>query len=190
MEIDMWIRIAAVVVLLLIVLVVFIATRPADFKLSRSRTLSAPANVIWASVNDFHQWPAWSPWEKIDPELKREYSGPPEGTGSSYFWSSENAKAGVGRMTITDAQPSQSVSIRLEFIKPFTATNSVKFEFVPSASGTNVTWSMTGRRNFMMKAFCIFMNMKKMVGPDFERGLANLDAATAASHPPAKVALN
>jgi uncharacterized protein YndB with AHSA1/START domain len=166
-----------VVVVALAALAGFIATRPADFRLVRSRRLAAPPRAVFDLVNDFHRWPEWSPWEKLDPHLKRELSGPASGTGAAYHWSG-NAKAGEGRMTITDSQPPSRVTIRLEFIKPWTATNTTTFDFAPSGGGTDVTWAMAGTNNFMMKAFSLFMDMEKAVGPDFERGLASLDAAT------------
>jgi hypothetical protein len=172
-------KIILVVVLVVAVLVVFIATRPATFRISRSRTMAASSQDVYPFVNDLHKWTEWSPWEKLDPALKREYSGPPAGIGTAYAWTSDDKKVGAGRMTITDTRPAHAVTIRLEFIRPFTGTNNVQFDFVPSAPGTNVTWTMTGKKNFMMKAFCLFLDMDKMVGPDFERGLANLDAATA-----------
>jgi uncharacterized protein YndB with AHSA1/START domain len=172
--------ILAVVILLVVVLAAVIATRPAQFRLSRSRVLAAPPAAVYAYVNDFHKWPEWSPWEKLDPAMNRDLSGPPAGPGSTYHWRG-NKKAGEGRMTITDSRAPESVTIRLEFIKPWTATNTTQFDFAPSGAGTNATWTMTGHNNFMAKAFHLFMNMEKMVGPDFERGLANLDAATAGS---------
>jgi len=178
----MLLNVLLVVALALAALAVYVATRPADFRLVRKRTLAAPPGAVFDLVNDFRKWPEWSPWEKLDPNLKRDLSGPPSGTGSAYHWSG-NAKAGEGRMTITDSQPPHRITIRLEFIKPWTATNTTTFDFAPNGSGTEVTWAMTGTNNFMAKAFSIFMNMEKFVGPDFERGLASLDAATAPPGP-------
>jgi hypothetical protein len=157
----------------------FVATRPSDFRIVRSRTLAAAPDVVHAHVNDLHRWSNWSPWEKLDPEMKREFSGPALGPGASYHWIG-NSKVGEGRMTITDSQPPRSVTIRLEFIKPWTATNTTQFDLVASGKGTEVTWAMTGTNNFMAKVACVFMNMDRMVGGDFEKGLAGLDAITAA----------
>jgi hypothetical protein len=171
-------KIAIVLVLILAGFAVFVATRPADFRIVRSRTVAAPPDVVHAYVNDFHKWPEWSPWEKLDPAMKRDYSGAPAGTGAAYHWSGNN-DVGEGHMTITDSRPAQSVTIRLEFLKPFAATNTTQFDFAPSGSGTQVTWAMNGHNNFMAKAFSAFMDMDKMVGSDFEKGLAGLDAATA-----------
>jgi carbon monoxide dehydrogenase subunit G len=172
-------KIALALALSLAALAVFIATRPSEFRIARSRTLAAPPDVVHAFVNDFHRWPAWSPWEKLDPAMKREHSGAPAGPGAVYYWSG-NDQVGEGRMTITDSRPPRSVTIRLEFLKPWAATNTTQLDFTPAGAGTNVTWTMTGHNNFMAKAFSVFMDMDKMVGPDFERGLANLDAAVSA----------
>jgi uncharacterized protein YndB with AHSA1/START domain len=180
-------KIGIVLVLIVAGFAAFVATRPADYRITRSRTVAAPPEAVFAFINDFHNWGQWSPWEKLDPAMKKEFSGPPAGTGSSYYWVGNN-QVGEGRMTITDSRPPQSVAIRLEFLKPFAATNAVQLELAPSGSGTNVTWSMSGHNNFIAKAFTAFMDMDKMVGSDFERGLANLDAATAsaaAAKPPA-----
>ena len=172
-------KIAIALVVLVVAFAAFVATRPADFRISRSRTVVATPDVVYAYVNDFHNWPEWSPWEKLDPGMKREHSGSPAGPGASYRWAGNN-EVGEGRMTITDSRPSQAVTIHLEFVKPFAATNTAQFDLAPSGTGTNVTWSMTGHNNFLAKAAGVFMNMDKLVGGDFEKGLANLDAATAA----------
>jgi uncharacterized protein YndB with AHSA1/START domain len=173
-------KIAIVLVLVLAAFAAFVATRPAEFRIARSRTVAAPPDVVHPYVSDFQHWPEWSPWEKLDPAMKKEISGAPAGTGAVYYWSG-NSDVGEGRMTITDSRPPQSVTIRLEFLKPFAATNTTQFDFVPSGTGTSVTWAMTGHNNFMAKAFSVFMDMDKMIGADFEKGLASLDAATAAS---------
>ena len=172
-------RLAIAVVVIVALFAAIVAMRPADFRIARSRMLAAPPEVGHAYVNDFHKWPEWSPWEKLDPNMKREISGPPSGPGASYGWSG-NDKVGEGRMTITESRPPQNVTIRLEFLKPFTSTSTAQFELAPSGSGTQVTWAMRGKKNFLAKAFTVFMDMDKMVGSDFERGLANLDTATQA----------
>jgi uncharacterized protein YndB with AHSA1/START domain len=171
-------KIALVLLLALAGFAAFVATRPADFRITRSRTVAAPPAAVHAYVNDFQSWPEWSPWEKLDPAMKREISATSSGTGATYHWSG-NGDVGEGRMTITDSRPAQSVTLRLEFLKPFAATNTTVFEFAPSGSGTSVTWTMTGRNNFLAKAFCLFVDMDKMVGADFEKGLEALDTATA-----------
>ena len=159
-------------------LAVVIATRPSEFRIARSRTVSAPPEVVHAYVNDFRKWSEWSPWENRDPALRRAFSGAPAGPGAVYSWVG-NKEVGEGRMTITDSRPPQSITINLEFIRPFAATNVAQFDFAPSGSGTNVTWAMTGRRSFIAKAVSLCMDMDRMVGTEFEKGLATLDTATA-----------
>jgi hypothetical protein len=160
---------------LVVVLVAIVAMQPAEFRIERKATMSAPPADVFAQVNDFHKWVGWSPWEKIDPALTRAYEGAPEGTGAIYSWAGNN-KVGEGRMTVTDSRPIEQIRINLEFLKPFKATNTAEFTFKPEGPGTVVTWSMSGRRNFMLKAFSLFMDMDKMVGGDFEKGLANMKA--------------
>jgi hypothetical protein len=164
----------AVVVALFLGLV---ATRPSKFRIERSLTMPASPHVVFGRVNDFHAWAHWSPWEKLDPNLKRAYSGPQSGKGAVYEWVG-NDDVGEGRMTIVDSTPPSKVGIKLEFLKPWQATNNTTFSFVPEGGGTKVTWAMEGENNFMMKAVTLFMDMDKMVGADFERGLANLKSDT------------
>lgn len=161
---------------LFIGLLAFIATRPDTFRLERSAEISAPPEVVYGLINDFHHWGEWSPWDKLDPNLKRTFEGPAEGPGAVYSWVG-NDDVGEGRMTIEDSAPSERVAIKLEFIKPFAATNQTVFTLVPAAGGTRVTWSMEGKNNFMSKAFSVFVDMDSMVGKDFEKGLASLDTA-------------
>ena len=154
---------------------VLIATRPDTFHIERSIDIAAPPERAYSEVVDFHRWSTWSPWEKLDPDLKRTYSGAPSGTGAEYAWAG-NGKAGEGRMTIVDAVASSKIDVRLEFIKPFAATNRARFAFTPTATGTKVTWSMDGTNNFLAKAFHLVMDMDKLVGGDFEKGLAAMKA--------------
>jgi hypothetical protein len=181
----MLIKIAIVGLVAVAGLAGFIATRPSEYRIVRSRVVSGPPDVVHAYVNDFHKWPEWSPWEKKDPDLKREYSGAAEGPGAVYGWAG-NKEVGEGRMTITDSRPPQSITICLEFFKPFAGTSTAQFDFTPAGSGTNVTWAMTGERNFMAKTLDFFLNMDKMIGTEFENGLAALE--TAASRATAKKA--
>ena len=162
--------IAAIVVVFLVV----VAMQPADFKIERSATMRAPASAAFAQVNDFQKWQEWSPWEKVDPALKRQYEGPKAGTGAVYAWQG-NKDVGEGRMTITDSRPAELVRIKLEFFKPFAATNAAEFSFKPAGpDSTAVTWTMTGQYNFVSKAICLFMDMDKMVGGMFEQGLTQM----------------
>lgn len=153
----------------------FVATRPADYKITRTATISAPPAAVFARVNDLTQWEAWSPWAKIDPAMKSTLEGPPAGVGAIYRWVG-NSDVGEGSMTITESRPSELVRFRLEFLKPMAATSAAEFKFQPGGEQTVVTWSMTGKNGFLEKAFCVFVDMDKMVGADFEKGLAQLKA--------------
>ena len=147
--------------------------KPGDFRVERSAVLKASPEAIFKYINDFHLWTAWSPWEKLDPNLQRSYSGSKKGQGAVYEWSG-NAKAGQGKMTIQESTPHQRIVIELQFIKPFPATNRTEFTLTPREGGTEVSWAMSGTHNFVNKVFTIFMDMDKFVAPAFEEGLANL----------------
>lgn len=169
-----------VVAAILVLLVAVIATRPDDLQIARSATVSAPAPVIFAQVNDFHNWDAWSPWAKLDPAMKTVFSGPATGTGAGYSWVG-NSKVGEGRMTITESRPSDLVRIKLEFLKPFAATNQAEFTFKPQGNQTTVTWSMSGKKNFVTKAMGLVMSMDKMLGGQFEKGLQQMKSVAEAA---------
>ena len=156
---------------IVVVLLVIVALQPSNFRVARSTTISGPAPAVFAQVNDFHKWEAWNPWGKIDPAMKQAYEGAPAGVGAIYTWVG-NKEVGEGRMTITESHPSDLIRIRLEFFKPFAATNTAEFTFKPAGDQTAVTWGMTGEKNFMAKAIHLFMNMDKMIGGQFETGLA------------------
>lgn len=156
---------------LIVLLVIVIAIQPARFRITRSATISAPADQVFAQINDLHQWNGWSPWAKLDPNMKTTFEGPSSGEGASYVWSG-NDDVGEGKMTITESRPSELVRIDLEFIRPFAAKNDTEFVLAPEGDQTKVTWSMSGTNGFMAKAFSLLMNMDKMVGADFEKGLA------------------
>lgn len=143
------------------------------YTVERSLTIDAPAQRIYDQIADFHNWTRWSPWEEVDPAMERTYSGAESGTGAVYAWSG-NRKAGRGRMTIVDTSQPSKVQIDLEFEKPWKARNDTVFLVEPEGSGSRVTWSMTGRKTFMTKVMGIFTSMDKLVGGDFEKGLARL----------------
>jgi len=144
-----------------------------DFSLSRSTRVHADVTTVHALIDDFREWTRWSPWENVDPDLRRDYSGPETGVGSTYRWSG-NRKAGEGEMRITGSTPS-SVVVDLEFLKPFKATNVTAFRLAPTGDATEVTWTMTGSRNRVMGLMGrLFFD--KAIGRDFERGLASLKA--------------
>jgi len=155
------------------------AFAPKAFRIERSATIKAPASAVFAQVNDFQNWRAWSPWEKLDPALKRSYAGPAAGPGSQYAWIG-NRKVGEGRMTILDSRAGELIRIKLEFFKPFAATNTAEFTFKPEGNQTGVRWSMFGEKNFVAKAVHLFMNMDKMIGGQFEKGLSSMKAVAEA----------
>lgn len=169
-----------VLLLLIGIFAIIVAVQPAEYRVERSATIAAPAPVVFNQVNDFHNWEAWSPWAKLDPAAKNSFEGPPAGAGSIFRWSG-NDKVGEGLMTILESQPSDRVKIKLEFIRPFADTANTEFAFKPSGDSTAVTWSMSGHRNFLAKAICLFMNMDKMVGGDFEKGLAQMKTTAEAA---------
>ena len=161
--------------IVVILLIVFVAGQPDEFKLSRSAIISAPPEKIFPHVNELKKWDAWSPWAKLDPHAKNTFEGPAAGGGAAMAWSG-NKKVGEGRMTITASHPHQLIGFRLEFVRPFKTTNTAEFEFKPSGAGTVVVWSMAGKSNFFFKVFGLFLNCDEMAGKDFEKGLANLKA--------------
>ena len=148
------------------------------YEVTRSAVIPAPAEDIFPLVNSFREWTKWSPWESVDPAMERSYSGNESGVGAKYAWSG-NRKAGSGTMEIVDTAEPRNIKIRLEFTKPFKAVNPTSFTFTPSGDGTQVTWTMTGENKGIGKVFALFMNMDKMVGSDFEKGLASLAGAVA-----------
>ncbi len=174
---------AIAVLAVLLALVAFIATRPPNLRVERSAQVDAPVDVVFSIINDLHQWGRWSPWDKRDPEMKKIYAGSESGPGAIYTWNG-NKNVGEGRMTILESTPGELISMKLEFLRPFPATHQVTFELAPTDTGTRVRWIMDGKRNFLMKAFhtafSLFMNMDKMIGKDFEEGLANLNIAAQA----------
>jgi len=165
--------IAAAIILLF--LVVFIAGRPDEFKVVRTASVPAPPASVFAKVNNLRAWEAWSPWAKLDPNAKSTYEGPAEGAGAIMRWSGNN-KVGEGSMTIVDSRPNDLVRFKLEFLRPFQATNTAEFTFQPEGSQTIVSWTMLGRNNFGSKVFGLVMDCEKMVGKDFDKGLATLKA--------------
>jgi hypothetical protein len=169
---------AMIVVVVLVALAVILglaATKPDSFRYERATSVQAPPEKIYPHIADFHGWAAWSPWEKLDPALKRSYSGTPSGKGAVYAWEG-NSKAGSGRMEITETAAPSKVTIKLDFLKPFEAHNTAEFTLAPRGDATEVRWAMYGASPFMVKLMGIFMNMGDMVGKDFETGLANLKA--------------
>jgi len=165
--------IAIAAVVLTGALLAFAATKPHTFRLQRSITINAPPEKIFSLINDFKSWVAWSPWEKMDPALKRTYSGAAQGQRAVYEWNGNN-QVGQGRMEITESAPSSRIKIQLDFFKPFEAHNTAEFSLAGRDGSTNVTWAMYGPQPFMMRIMGVFCSPERMVGPQFETGLASL----------------
>jgi uncharacterized protein YndB with AHSA1/START domain len=161
-----------VVGLIVVALLIAISTRPNSFRIERTMRIAAPPERVFPFIQDFHEWTKWSPWEKLDADLKRTYSGTPAGVGATYGWDGKNA--GAGRMEITQATPASRVLIKLDFIKPFEAHNTADFTIDSDGGGSVVTWAMYGPQGFMNKAMSLVMSMDKLVGGQFDEGLANL----------------
>lgn len=156
-----------------LVFFVLLIGRPDEFKVARSATIAAPPAAVFEQVNDFHKWEAWSPWAKLDPACRNTYSGAAAGQDAGFAWDGNN-KVGAGRMTITDSQPTQLIRIKLEFLRPFKSNNTTEFTFRPDGNRTEIIWTMTGKNNVMSKVFGLFVDCEKMVGKDFEKGLASI----------------
>jgi uncharacterized protein YndB with AHSA1/START domain len=159
------------IALVLLLLFIIAARRPDEFAVRRTADIRAPADKVFGLINDFRQWPKWSPWEKLDPNLQRRLSGAEAGRGSVYEWQGDK-RVGAGRMEILDSVPHSRIDIKLSFLKPFRAENRTRFTITPVEGASRVLWEMTGTNNFMFKLMGLVMNMDKMVGTDFEKGLA------------------
>ena len=164
------------IVVVLVALGLYAATRPNHFRMERSTVIDAPPERIFPLIADFHKWRLWSPWEKLDPDLKRTFEGAAHGVGAIYAYEG-NSKVGSGRMEITDATPFSRIVAKLDFIKPMEAHNFADWTLSPQGTGTRVTWAMHGPQNFMMKLMGVIFSMDKLVGRQFEEGLANLKRA-------------
>jgi uncharacterized protein YndB with AHSA1/START domain len=151
----------------------YAATKPDTFRVERSATIKAPPERIFALINDLRGWNAWSPYEKKDPDMKRTFSGPASGPGAVYAWDGDK-NVGQGRMEITEASTPSKIVIKLDFLRPFEAHNTAEFTMVPQADSTKLTWAMHGPNLFAGKVISTFINIDRMVGNDFEAGLANL----------------
>jgi hypothetical protein len=165
-----------------------VATRPTDFRVSRSATMPVAPDVVFSHINDLKKWQEWSPWAKLDPNCKTAFEGPVAGVGAKFAWDGNN-DVGVGSMTITESKPPELVRIKLAFLKPMEGVSDVTFTLKPAASGTQVTWQMDSKNGFMAKAFSLFVDCEKMCGDQFEQGFKNLKEVIAKVPPvaPAKV---
>jgi hypothetical protein len=158
---------------LILIFVAVVAMQPSNYRVERTAKIAAPQADVFAQVNDFHKWDAWSPWAKIDPAAKVGFEGPEAGQGAAMTWSG-NDEVGEGKVTIVDSRPSDLVKVKVDFVRPFAGTNSSEFQFKPEGDQTAVTWTMSGEQNFIAKAFCLVMNGQKMMGDDMEKGLAQM----------------
>jgi len=179
----MWIKILLAVILILVIFAIFVATRPSDFKVSRSKLISAPPEVVFAQVNDLRAWEAWSPWAKLDPNAKMTYEGPQQGVGAVAKWDGNN-EVGAGTQTLTESRPNELVHFHMEFVRPFKGTSEVEFVFLPQGNQTEVTWNMASKSGFLAKAVGIFMNCEKMCGDQFNNGLTGLKQISEAKSQP------
>jgi len=166
--------------LFLVVVLGVAVAKPDTFRIERKTTVAASPEAVYANIEDFRKWAAWSPWEKLDPKMRKVYGGPQRGTGSTYAWQG-NDEVGEGKMTLTGATPARKVDIRLEFLKPFEATNRAEFTLAPAGPGTEVTWAMSGENKFVGKVFAVLVDMDAMLGADFEKGLAGLKRVSEAA---------
>lgn len=167
--------IGIVIVLAIVGLAVYAAMQPDDFRIQRSATVKAPPERIYPLIADLRAWGPWSPWEKKDPAMKRTFTGPESGVGAAYAWDGDK-NVGSGKMTILDTNAPAKVVIKLEFLTPFEATHTAEFTLQPQGESTTINWAMYGKNNFLSKLIGVFMDMEKMVGPDFESGLAGIKA--------------
>jgi uncharacterized protein YndB with AHSA1/START domain len=175
---EVFLVIAVLIVIALVAILVIASTKPDTFRVERSAVIKAPPENIFALINDFQQWRSWSPWEARDPALKRTYSGTASGKGSIYAWEG-NRNVGSGRMEIMESAAPSKIVIKLDFIKPFEGHNTAEFTLTPGANSTVVNWVMVGPSIFFSKVMQVFMNFDRMIGKDFETGLANLNKLTA-----------
>jgi len=158
---------------LAILLLIAVALQPAEMRIERSTTIAAAPETVFPHLNELRKWDAWSPWAKIDPQVKMTYDGPAEGNGAISTWSG-NSQVGEGRMTIVESQPNQSVKLRLDFIRPVGSTSTAEFVLVPAENGTQVTWKMDGPRPLMTKLVGLFVDIDKLLAEQFDEGLAKL----------------
>lgn len=174
-------KVALALAVVLGVLILVVATRPSTFRVERSLTMAATAELPFGVVNDFHQWHHWSPWDALDPKMEKSFSGAYAGPGGVYSWSG-NDQVGKGKMTNLEAKPYESVRIRLEFLEPWPSTATTTFLFEPAPEGVTVRWVMEGENDFMGKAMSLLMDMDAMIGRDFEKGLASMKALVEPEH--------
>ena len=166
---------AAVILVAVLAVLALAVTKPDTFQVQRSTTIQAPPEKIFPLIADFHRWPDWSPWEALDPAMQRSHSGAASGTGAVYVWDGNKA-VGAGRMEVLGAEPPQQVKIKLDFVRPFEGHNTTDFTLAPQGAATTVTWTMQGPTPFVSKLMQVFVSMDRLIGKDFEAGLAKMKA--------------
>lgn len=169
----MWTRIGVVLLIAFIVAGGVIATRPDNYSIERSAVVNAPPDVVFAQVNDFRRWEAWSPFEKLDPDMRKTFEGSPSGVDARYHWVG-NSRAGEGRMRIAESDPAKRIAIDMHFLEPFESRARTTFTFVPVDNGTRVTWGMVGANTTAGKVMSLFGGMEGMLNRAFDEGLAKL----------------
>ena len=160
---------------IIVVFLIIVAMRPSNYRVARSLVIAAPPDAVFPHMNELKKWEAWNPWGKADQNMKLTYGGPASGVGANYSWAG-NKEAGEGHATITESRPGESVKYKMEFFKPMSGSSEMEFTFKPQGNETEVTMTVTGEKNFMAKAFCLFVSMDKMIGGKFEKALADLKA--------------
>lgn len=170
-------KIVLVFVALLAAFAIYVALQPSEYRVERTVTIDAPASEVFANVNDFRKWEAWSPWAKLDPNAKAAFEGPEAGEGTAMTWDG-NDDVGAGTMTLVESKPDEAVKIKVEFTRLFEGSTNSDFSFAPNGDRTDVTWTLSGTHNFVEKAFCVVMNGLDMMGNDLEKGLSRLKSVT------------
>jgi hypothetical protein len=158
---------------IIVVFLIIVALQPSSYRVARSAVITAPPDAVFPHMNDLKKWAVWNPWGKADPNMKLTYTGPESGVGAGYSWTG-NSEVGEGRATIAESRPSELVKYKMEFFKPMSGTSEMEFTFKPQSNQTEVTVTVTGDKNFMAKAFCLFMSMDNMIGGKFDKALAEL----------------
>src|SRR5438876_6010130 len=166
--------------IILVVVIIIVAIQPSSYRVTRSLVIGASPEAVFPYMNDLKKWEAWNPWGKADPNLKLTYGGPASGVGANYSWAGNNEVV-EGRATITESRTGESVKYKMEFFKPMSATSEMEFAFKPQGNQTEVTVTVTGEKNFMVKAFCLFVSMDKMIGGKFEKALVDLKVTVESS---------
>ncbi len=167
-----------ILIALIAIIAVFLvvaALQSPDYSLSRSTVINAAPAEVFSQINNFHNWENWSPWAKLDPAMKTTFAGPDSGVGAVYIWDG-NMQVGSGKMTLVESQPSERILLNVDFFKPMKGSSLTEFTCRPEGQGTQVTWSLSGKKNFISKAMCLFRSMEKMIGPNVEMGLGQMKA--------------